>query len=110
MALRVIKKINDRLKFLYRKKTFLTPALRRLLCNAIIQPHFDYACSSWYINLKLIFKKKVQACQNKCIRFCMQKGNMYHISFNEFEEMNWLNVDSRVTQIIVCNVFKGVVR
>ena len=55
MALQVIKKINDRLKFLYRKKDILSLRLRRLLCNAIIQPHFDYACSSWYTNLKQKF-------------------------------------------------------
>ena len=42
MALRVIEKINSRLKFLYRKNRFLDVPLRRLLCNALIQPHFDY--------------------------------------------------------------------
>ena len=36
LALKVIKKINSRLKFLHRKNKFLTPALRRLLCNALI--------------------------------------------------------------------------
>ena len=48
MALHVIHKINNKLKFLYRKNDFLTPTLRRLLFNALIQPHFDYACSAWY--------------------------------------------------------------
>ena len=43
MAVKVINKINSRLKFLHRKNKFLTPALCRLLCNALIQPHFDYA-------------------------------------------------------------------
>ena len=51
MALKVINKINGKLKFLYRKNSFLTPGLRRMLCNALIQPHFDYACSAWYPNL-----------------------------------------------------------
>ena len=51
MALNVVNKINNKLKFLYRKNSFLTPALRRLVCNAFIQPHFDYACSAWYPNL-----------------------------------------------------------
>ena len=35
MALRVLEKINDRLKFLWRKNKFLTPSLKRLLCNAL---------------------------------------------------------------------------
>ena len=51
MAHKVISKVNARLKFLHRKNKYLTPNLRRLLCNALIQLHFDYACSAWYPNL-----------------------------------------------------------
>ena len=36
MALKVINKINSRLKFLHRKNKFLNSALCRLLCNALI--------------------------------------------------------------------------
>ena len=43
MALNVIHKINNKLKLLYRKNDFLTPTLGCLLCNALIQPPFDYA-------------------------------------------------------------------
>ena len=57
MALKVINKINGKLKFLYRKNSFLTPGLQRMLCNALIQPHFDYACSAWYPNLNAKLKK-----------------------------------------------------
>ena len=38
MALRVIVKIYGRLKFLWRKHGFLTPALRRLLCEFCVVP------------------------------------------------------------------------
>ena len=48
MALNVVSKINTRLKFLYQKGKFLSPQLRGLLCNVLIQPHFDYASSVWY--------------------------------------------------------------
>ena len=41
MALKVINRINEKFKFLYQKNSFLTPWLRRMLCNALIQPHFD---------------------------------------------------------------------
>ena len=60
ISLKTIKRINQKLKFLYRKNRFLTPELRRLLCNAIIQPHLDYACSAWYPNLTQKLKKKFQ--------------------------------------------------
>jgi hypothetical protein len=39
MAQKVLSKINSRLKFIYRKQSFLDFNLRRTLCNAIIQPH-----------------------------------------------------------------------
>ena len=55
--LKFINKINEKLKFLYRKNKFLTPELRRMLCNALIWPHFDYAHSVSYPNLTK--KKKI---------------------------------------------------
>ena len=92
MALKVINKINSRLKFLHRKNKFLTPALRRLLCNALIQPHFDYASSVWYPNLTQKMKNKIQITQNKCIRYYLQLDKMTHISKNRFETLNWFHV------------------
>ena len=43
VALSVLKKINYKLKFLYRQNRFFSRSIRRLLCNSIIQPNFDYA-------------------------------------------------------------------
>ena len=48
MALKVINIINGKLRFFYLKSSFLTPGLRRMLCNPLMQPHFDYACPTWY--------------------------------------------------------------
>ena len=56
MAHKVISKVNAKLKFLHRKNKYLTPNLRRLLCNALTQPRFDYACSTWYPNLSKNWK------------------------------------------------------
>ena len=47
MANKLISKVNARLEFLHRKNKYLTPNQHRLLCNALIQPHFDYACLEW---------------------------------------------------------------
>ena len=58
MATKVSGLINGRLKFLYRKQRFLTYPLHRLLCNTLIQSHYDYACSAWYPSLgKRLLKK-----------------------------------------------------
>ena len=79
MPLKVIHKINGKLKFLYRKNRYLTKELRRMLCNALIQPHFDYAGPAWDPNLNETTKKKIQIMQNKYICFCLKLGKMYHI-------------------------------
>ena len=59
MSFQVIKKMNTRLRFLHGKNRFLSQHLRRLMCNAIIQPHFDYARSSWYPKLNKNLRKKL---------------------------------------------------
>ena len=106
MALKVINKINSRLKFLHRKNKFLTPALPRLLFNALIQPHFDYASSAWYPNLTQKMKNKIQITQNKCIRYCLQVNKITHISKNEFQTLDWLPVKDKFNQFINSVVFK----
>ena len=100
MATKTIKKINARLKF-------LTPDLRRLLCNALIQPHFDYVCSSWFPNLNQKLKKKLQTTQNKCIRFCLQLSSGTRLTFQHLEKINWLPVKERVHQSILSHVYKS---
>ena len=108
MALSVINKIKNKLIFLYRKNGFLTPALRRLVCNALIQPHFDYICSACYPNLTKNLKNRTQTSQNKCIRFCLQLDKMTHMSHKELETLNWLPVAERFNQCINSVVFKYV--
>ena len=106
MALKVINKINSRLKFLGRKNKFLTPALRRLLYNALIQPHFDCASSASYPNLTQKIKNKIQITQNKWMRYCLQLDKMTHISKNEFQTLNWSPVKDRLNQSINSIVLK----
>ena len=72
--------------------------MRRLLCNVLIQPHFDYACSAWYLNLTAKLKNRIQTSQNKCIRFWLQLDKMTHISHKEFKILNWLRVTERFNQ------------
>ena len=106
MALFVIDKINSRLTFLHRQNRFLTPPLRTLLCNALIQPLFDYACTAWSPNLPKRLRLRLQPMQNKCMRFCLQLDKMSRICVNEFLELNWLNVHDRYLQFIVSDIFK----
>ena len=105
-AFNVIRKINNKLRFLYCKNVFLTPKLRRLLCNALIQPHFDYPCSAWYSNLIKKLKHRIQTTQNECMSFYLQLDKLKHISHQEFERLNWLPVTYRFKQCVNSMVFK----
>ena len=65
MAMKSLKKINANLQ-LYRKK-FLNQKLYILLCNSLIQPHFDYACVFSYPLVIKKMRKKTHAAENKCM-------------------------------------------
>ena len=72
-----------------------------MLSNALIQPHFDYACSSWYPNLNEKQKKKENTNRtNECISFCLKLGKTHHVFNKEFQSTNWLPVDKKVQQCI----------
>ena len=88
------------------KQKFVSFSLRRLLCNALLQPHFDYACAAWYPDLNKRFVKKIQVCQNKCIRCCLKLKNRDHVGVKEFRELNLLPTKERFEQCVCANIFK----
>ena len=106
MARRVLKKINTKLHFLWRQSSYLNYSSRRLLCNALIQPHFDYWSTSWYTLLSKALKTKLQISQNKCIRFCLELPSCDHINPSHFRKINWLPVERRVELCTSTTVFK----
>ena len=105
MAVKALKKINGKINFLYRQNKFLSYPLKRMLCNALIQPHFDFACTSWYSTLCKSLKDKLQTSQNRCIRYCLGMGNRTHIGIKEFKQINWLPVENRVNQCIAVTAY-----
>ena len=86
----------------------MTASLRRLLCNALIQPHFDYARTAWYPTLNKKLKNKIQTAQNKCVPFCLNLDKMAHILQNEFEKLNWHPISDKINQCIFSATFKFV--
>ena len=91
-----ITKINQGLKFLCRKGAFLDFIEKKMLCTALLQPRFDYACNVWYRTLKSVLKTKLQSAQNKMVRFVLGKHNRFHVGNKELQKLNWLNVEKRV--------------
>ena len=99
MALKVISKINCRLRFCAEKIDFYRNSFVDYFAT-LIQPHFDYACSAWYPNLNNRLKSKLQILQNKCIRSCLNLDSKSHIGLTEFEKINWLPINGRFEQCI----------
>ena len=97
VALKVVNKINRKLKFIYGKNVYLR---KELGSNALIQPHFDYPSPACYPNPDKKKWEKIQTMQNKCIRFCLKLDKMPDISRKEFRLINWLHVNKRVDQCI----------
>lgn len=106
MAESVIKKAIARLKFLHRKKEYLTQHTKKLLVMSLVQCHYDYACSVWYSGLTQSLKHKLQVTQNKLVRFILNLEPRAHVGQQHFETLNWLPVNKRVEQIMLCHVFK----
>ena len=46
MTMGVLKNGNAKAEFHYKGNKYPTARLKRLLCNALIQSHFDYKCIS----------------------------------------------------------------
>ena len=105
MAKMVLKKVNGKKKFLYRQSRYLSYPLKRMLCNTLIQPHYDFACCSWYPNLSMSLKTKLQTTQNSCIRYCLGLKDRSYIGKIEFEKINWLPVSNRVDQCLAVTAY-----
>ena len=106
----IIKKVNTRLKFLYRNGKWLDQRSRSTLATALIQCYFDYCCSSWFEGLSKAYKNKLQVLQNKTIRFILSLDPRTHISWDIFNSLKMLPVSERVSQLRlnhVYNVFHG---
>ena len=79
---------------------------RTLLCNSLIQSHFDFPYVSAYPLVSTKIRKKIQVTQNKFIRFYLKLNSRHHLGAKEFKEINWLQTKERVEQRVATNVFK----
>ena len=69
-----------------------------MLCNILIQPHYNFACCYCYPNLSMSLNTKLQTTQNSCIRYCLGLNDRSRIGKNEFGKINWLPVSNGVDQ------------
>ena len=87
-------------KLLWRQSNYLNYSSRRLLCNALIQPHFDYGCTSWYPLLSKALKTKTSVC------FYLELAPSALIGPSNFRKTNWLPLQCRVQLCTPTTIFK----
>ena len=63
-------------------------------------------CNAWYLNINEELKMRLQAAQNKCIRFCLKLNDRSSIKSEDFEKINWLSIHERVSQCSLCSIYK----
>ena len=106
MVSSIIPKAIKKCKFLYRYGDCLNTELRRKLCNALIQCHLDYCCTSWYSSLSQNLKQKLQITQNKVVRYILKLSPRTHIGQVELDALKYLCIPDRVNQQRLNIVFK----
>ena len=107
IASSVLSKCANKLKFLYRNTRSFNLKTKKLLVSALIQCHFDYACSSWYSGLTKKLKGRLQVLQNNIIRYILSAAPRTHIGYNQFKLVGMLNfpVELRVEQLKLNHMF-----
>jgi len=78
-AISVINKVAARISFLYRNSLLLDFKSRKTLCAALVQPYFEYCCSSWYSGLSVALKGKLDILQRRMIRFVFNFDARTHV-------------------------------
>ena len=70
-----------------------------------IQPHCNFTCYSWFPNLSMSLKTKLQTPQNSFIRCCLGQKDRSHIGKSQFEKINWLPVSNRVGKCLAVTAY-----
>ena len=101
----IVKKVNNKLRFLYRQCKSFPCDIKRTLCIALVMCHFDYCCAAWYHGLSKNMTEKLQVAQNKCIRFIKGMASREPITGPIHKELKILNVEKRVKQMTLNHMF-----
>ncbi len=95
----ILKKCNGRIKFLYRQARCFQTALKKTLCQSLVQGNIYYAISSWYAAMSQKAKNKLHIIQNKMVRFILDLGPRIHITIKHMSDLNILKIQGKVKQL-----------
>jgi hypothetical protein len=92
----ILKKAGSRLAFLFRYSAILNQRARLTICSALVQPNFDYCCSTWFSSLTAAYKTKLAVIQRRMVRFVLGMNPRDHVGQQEFRKLSWLTIENRV--------------
>ena len=101
----MVKKVNSRLKFLYRQVNDFNQNVKKMICSALVLCPFDFSISVWYGGISKYHARRLQCAQNKVIRFILNKDFIYHIDHADFKSLGILNINTRAEQLRLNRVF-----
>ena len=101
-----IKRISSRMAVLYRNAHLLNNTVRKTLCSALVQPYFDYCCSSWYNNVTMEYKRKLDVLQRNMVRYILGLDFRALVDFSHFRSLGWLSVADRVKNFRLLHIFR----
>ena len=104
----LVKKCVGRISFLYRNSNCLDFNCRRILCSALIQPYFDYCCSSWYSGLTGKLRDRLDVLQRRMVRYIFSYEPRHHVDSRDIKALSWLLVIDRVRYFKLVHVHKVV--
>ena len=93
MSKEVLTKVNQRTKFLARNARYLDSNALRALAGALVQCHFDYACTSWFDSAPKTIKNRLQTAQNKLVRVILKIPALTHLEPSHFNSLGWRTVE-----------------
>lgn len=102
----LIGRVTSRIGFLYRNVSLLDQDSRKTLCQALIQPYFDYCCASWYNGLSKLLKDKLDVLQRRMVRYVLGVDSRSHVGLNELKQLGWLSVPNRVQYFALVHSFR----
>ena len=79
---------------------------RQTLCGALIQPHIDYCCSSWYGGLSAALKERLNVIQRKMVRFIHGMDYRGHVDNRNLFDLSWMNIPDRVRFFRMSHLFR----
>ena len=106
MANKIIKKANSRLKYLFRKSSYLNVKCKKMLTSALVSCHYDYACCVWYNSLTQNTKNRLKIGQNKMVRLILNMQPRDSLKVEHFKKANIMPFQYRVNCLKLNHMYK----